>query len=183
MVQVVLRLHKHYFADDNTLKCIASHLMLEQFGAEFDDAVFEHVRAAPCVCACLAEPVQRSTDRRPLHLSGYLLAPRKDAIHSGACRSTRTVVCFSWRGSRLPTNRFVSPLQVWVTQFDMPTQKRDANGNIITVKVSLRDIVRRIYNTARAGLNKSIKDTFRHEAGAHHCPLRVSVAGIQTFYS
>ena len=47
MPQVVLRLDKFFFSDDDTLKSIASHLMLEQFGAEYDDAVFLHVRQPP----------------------------------------------------------------------------------------------------------------------------------------
>ena len=50
LLQVVLRLDKYFFADDETLKSIASHLMLEQFGESYDDAMFLDVRPDLHVC-------------------------------------------------------------------------------------------------------------------------------------
>ena len=44
MLQVVLRLKQHFFADEETLKSIASHLFLELFGESYDDAMFLEVR-------------------------------------------------------------------------------------------------------------------------------------------
>jgi hypothetical protein len=43
-MQVVLRLSTPFFADDETLKSVTSHIMLEQFGESYDDAMFLEVR-------------------------------------------------------------------------------------------------------------------------------------------